>query len=210
MLFSIVTKIENPRNREDLKKCVDSIMHYHPNEQIVIVDSDSNDKSYIEEYNKIHNVRVEDIQNKGYEAGAMWHVYNNYPSDTYVFLQDSMVLNRNLDEFRDSNLKVIKLYENWWGSLPEDREFAKEELKKTNYQYREENFSMVQFNSFLIKRTVLVTLQENGLDKVIPYNKFGSCSMERIMGIVLTDMGLTSPESILPPNTISKKWRNRK
>jgi len=212
MLFSIVCKCIEQKHKQDLIRCVNSIRKFHPQNPIVIVDSDSPDKSYMDEIKStVNNVHIEDISNTGYETGAMWHVYENYPHyETIVFLQDSMELTRSLDEFEDSQLKVINLHNNWFGALPQDREFAQKELPKTNYQYREDNFKMVQFNSMIIKRTILDTLKENGLNKVIPTNKFGSCAMERILGIVLTDMGLTTPDSILPNGTIKKIWRSRK
>jgi len=54
---------------------VKSIRKFHPTEKIVIVDSDSDDKSYFSALEK-YNVIIEDIGNKNWMVGAYW--YSSY------------------------------------------------------------------------------------------------------------------------------------
>lgn len=210
LVFSIVTKCITPVHVEDVVKCVESIRRFHPNEKIVIVDSDSPNRSYMDKVRHTNNLYIEDIKNTGYEAGAMWHVYNNYVAENYVFMQDSMQLTRSIEPFIGSELKVINIIKDWFGANNGDHEFAKEYMPKSKYVYRDSNFKMVQYNSYLIKRKILDQLKDNDFDKIIPYDKHGSCAMERITGIVFTDMGLLEHDYLFPRGTFHKIWRSRK
>ena len=68
LVFSIVTKCITPVHVEDVVKCVESIRRFHPNEKIVIVDSDSPNRSYMDKVRHTNNLHIEDIKNTGYEA----------------------------------------------------------------------------------------------------------------------------------------------
>jgi hypothetical protein len=65
-IFSIVSKCDTNDDVIFFEKCFNSIKQYHPNDEIVIVDSDS---SLTEHYNKIkdlENVYILEIKNKNY------------------------------------------------------------------------------------------------------------------------------------------------
>ena len=63
---------------------VDQILNYHPNEKIVVVDSDSDDKSYFQTLQR-KGVVIEDIKNKNRELGAYWHAFKKYPHEDHYF-----------------------------------------------------------------------------------------------------------------------------
>ena len=210
MIFSIVCKCISQVNKEDIINSVRSIRRYHPEDLIIVVDSGSPDKSYFDSIREVNNLIIEDINNLSYETGAMWFVYEKYHSDVYVFMQDSMTINRSLNEFKDSNIKVINVYNAWMGANSGDKDFAKREMEKTQYTYREDNFKMVQFNSLLVKRNVLDKLKNKGFNNIVPLDKHGSCAMERVLGIGLTDEGYLNNDYLFPPNTFTKIWRHRR
>lgn len=209
MIFSIVCRCEKEINKQDIINVVKSIRHFHPIELIVIIDSNSPDKSYFDDLKDVFNLKIEDIGNDGYETGAMWYVYEKYVSDTYFFMQDSMELKKSLNEYMSDDVRVINTYVDWKAGKPEEKEFAKLNMLKSDYEYKENNFAMLQFNSLLVKRHVLDKLKQKNFHKIIPYDKVGSCAMERILGMALTDDGHDLKNKLFKPGTIEKIWRNR-
>lgn len=208
MTFGITCRCENNTNLNDIRKCVDSITKFYPNSKIVIVDSNSPNKEYMNLFNNNNNVIIEDIANKNYEAGAIWYVYDNHIDDKYIFLQDSMVLETTLDEYLDKDFTAINYYEGWKDGKPPEKEFARKSMESTPYIYMEDNFKMVQFNSFLVSRKIMSILKENKVDNIKPFDKNGSKAMERIWGMIFTQEGLTTNPTF--KNNISKIWRQRK
>ena len=81
----------NHNNAKFIPQCINSIINFHPNEKIVLVDSDSHNKEY---FNKLpKNVIIADIGNKNYMEGALWYCYEKSPEEDFFYLiQDSMSL----------------------------------------------------------------------------------------------------------------------
>ena len=77
---------------------IKKIQEFHSESTIILVDSDSDNKEYLEEVSEL-GVIVEDVQNKRYEAGAWVYAFDKYEAefDIFVFLQDTMVLKKPLD-----------------------------------------------------------------------------------------------------------------
>jgi hypothetical protein len=89
---------------------IPQIRKFHPFEEIVVVDSDSEDKSYFEII-KIYNVIIEDVKNKGFQIGAYWHTFKKYPNRPfYYFMHDSMIVKANLDNYKNKDLTLIATY----------------------------------------------------------------------------------------------------
>ena len=89
---------------------VEQIRSFHPTEEIVVVDSKSDDKSYFDQIRKQRAI-VEDIGNTCYDMGAYWHAYKKYPNEPYYyFMHDSMKVKANLDElFKPDEVEVKKV-----------------------------------------------------------------------------------------------------
>ena len=64
-------------SKSPIIECVKSIRRHYPNDLIVVVDSDSDDKSYFEEVGK-YDAIVEDVSNKNFVNGALWHCFKKY------------------------------------------------------------------------------------------------------------------------------------
>ena len=71
-LFIILT-----RNSNFVIDCVESILKYHPEDEVIIVDSDSDDLSYVTKL-KAKIKKIDLIKNKNFMDGAIWHTYENY------------------------------------------------------------------------------------------------------------------------------------
>ena len=71
-------------------RCIESIRRTNPKADVIVVDSDSPNRSYI---NKI-DAEVLDIHNRNYAWGAYWQGYRHKRgSDLYVCIHDSTVVN---------------------------------------------------------------------------------------------------------------------
>ena len=90
--------------------CTNSILEYYENPKIVVVDSDSPDKSYFD-YLKSKSIEILDVKNKNYDTGAYWLAfkkYNNY--DHYYFLQDSIKIKENLSIYEKNDLTSFRYF----------------------------------------------------------------------------------------------------
>lgn len=83
-------------SRPVIYDCIASIRLYHPDSEIIVIDSGSKDKSYFQEITKL-NVVVKDVNNRFFDTGAYWYAYENFPEyDFFFFLHDSIVLNKSI------------------------------------------------------------------------------------------------------------------
>lgn len=90
--------------------CVRSIKENHPESPILIVDSNSPDKSYFK-LNQLENVEIADIGNQNYDTGAYWYAYKNKPNyDSYIFLQDSIYIKKPLYQYLSNSLTSIRFF----------------------------------------------------------------------------------------------------
>ena len=97
-------------SNEAIFNCTNSILKLYENPNIVIVDSDSPDKTY---FNKIrsNNVEILDVKNKNYDTGAYWIAFNQFNDfDNYYFLQDSTIIKENLSSFESNNLTTFRYF----------------------------------------------------------------------------------------------------
>ena len=117
-MFVIPCKYNN--NYPFIIGLVKDIRFYHPKDKIVIVDSDSNDKSYFDEVKK-YDVIIEDSQNINWMIGAYWYVYKKYPNEEfYFFMHDSMKVKDNLDYLKEKDLTTIMYFNRNIGNFNSD------------------------------------------------------------------------------------------
>jgi hypothetical protein len=78
---------KNPTNV--LLNTIKNLELFYPDFDIVIVDSDSSDKTA---YDKLRSdIKIEFVKNKGWELGAWYHAYTKYNTyDIYMFIQDTL------------------------------------------------------------------------------------------------------------------------
>ena len=160
---------------------------YMPDEKIVVVDSNSDDKSY---YSFLDGIDIIE-GNINYEAGAIWKVFEKYPNEEYyLLLQDTTIPITNLiTELKDNDVIGFWYTDNWESDMEGCREWAIKNIKLTDIEYISYGFKSILFNLFAAKNHVLKELKEKGFDKVLPTDKVSSASMERLWGIVFKQMG---------------------
>ena len=209
-IFSITTRCEEDIHTQLPINCVKSIREFYPDSEIVIVDSNSPNRNHIPILIEMGCI-ISDFNNINYEAGSIWDTFNKFNRDIYIFLQDSMVLLGNIDEFINKELTVIGgIIPNWEGCNMTHVDWVRNNIVKSDYSFLENGFNILQYNSMIVSREILDKFKSKNLDKILPINKTGSCGMERIFGIALLLDGHTINENIkLPENLIQKTWINR-
>ena len=88
--------------------CTNSIIEHYNEPNIVVVDSDSPDKSYFSKLRQ-KSINVLDAKNRNYDTGAYWIAFkkfNNY--EHYYFLQDSVKFKKNLTDHEKNDFTSFR------------------------------------------------------------------------------------------------------
>jgi len=204
-IFSISTRCETDAHTQLSINCVKNIRNFYPDSEIFIVDSNSPIKNHIEPLKEMGCV-ISDLENINYESGAMWDTYNKFEKDSYIFLQDSILLLNNIDEYIKKDVSIFgRIYSNWAGCGQEHIDWINQNLLNSNYSIPEQGFNLVEWNSFIVSREILNKFKQKNLDKIKPTNKVGSCGMERILGIALNSEGYIINDEIRIPENFYQK-----
>ena len=90
--------------------CTDSILNNYNKPKIIVVDSDSPDKSYFDKL-KSKSIEVLDAKNRNYDTGAYWIAFNKFNDyDHYYFLQDSIKIKENLISYERYSLTTFRYF----------------------------------------------------------------------------------------------------
>jgi hypothetical protein len=188
-LFVIPTKEDSY-----IFECVERINRYHPDADILIVDSDSDNKNYMQTINKNYkNVMVSEFKNKNYEYGAILHGFLNYKDkyDIFFFIQDSIFIKKTIDstmleentawvfsKFRPCKLTIK-------GSDPDH--LYPDFFNHPKYvEPRQGAQNHVQYNSFIIKSKTFNKCINSEIFSMIggPKTKIGSMTWETLWTII--------------------------
>lgn len=89
-------------------ECIDRIKTHHPDDKILVVDSASEDRSYI---TKIKGADVALIENKNYSLAAYSYAYNTYRHEQYFYcIHDSLLVNSSMKQFEQQPLTVLRYF----------------------------------------------------------------------------------------------------
>jgi len=173
------------KENDTIFKCVDSIKRFYPNEKIVVVDSCSDDKSYFSQLNVFDIIEG----NSNYEIGAYLKAYEKYDSEEiYYNIHDSLILNNTIPkEYINRGLVTIQWFDNVWDDY-EQQNWAKQIFNIHKLQYNE-NFYGCFGTMFICVNSIFKKLLECGVSNFRPTNKKQSCGMERVLGILFTNLG---------------------
>ena len=91
-------------------ECVKSIQKHYKSAKIVVVDSNSPDKTYFQRL-KEKKVTVYNAKNKNYDTGAYWFAYNKFKKASFFyFLQDSVIFKKNLSNYEKNDLTTFRYF----------------------------------------------------------------------------------------------------
>ena len=164
---------------------VREIREHHPEEKVVVVDSNSTDKSYFKALEDLQ-VMVEDIGNENWMIGAYWHAYKKFPDeDYYYFLHDSMRVKANMDYLKINPLvtlchfdRSISNFNNWSGRVESELGILYSRDGKGCYG-----------PIFFCKNEVMRKLEFLGADNLLPTNKQETGFCEGMYGFLFEYLG---------------------
>lgn len=168
---------------------VESIRKFHPEEKIVVYDSNSEDISYIYPlFLQYGNIWIEEGNNH-YGDSALWNAYNSFPNEQFFYLfQDSMIVKQNLDYLKEKDFTSFMHfdYPEKYDSI-EQKEYCKSQIEKTELTWCDDYVGLFGI-TFYCKRSVLTELKNKGLDKCLPISKIEMQGSERVWGIALKNI----------------------
>ena len=188
-----------------IRECVKSIVKHHPEEKILVIDSFSQDDSYLEELSEIPQVIVHPEKNNQYPVGAWLKAVKSYPDeDVYVLVHDSFYLNSSLDEFFNGDGEAYT-FQYFWDRisassyLPGFIDYFNNILSNTKYRKPslDEKIYGVQMHLNLMKNSLVKRVLASGLfddDHFYLDNKIHDNVWERLLGIILTQEGFCPSE----------------
>jgi hypothetical protein len=186
--------------KSPIKECVKSIVELHPNEKVVVVDSDSGDKSYFQDIQKYDNVIILDCKNNNRVCGSFYEAYKNFPDeDTYVLVHDSLTFKKSIQNFIDSEIECFSLMYfvehviNW--AFQHDP-YSWNILDNSDYE-RPINGSVTGCFGpmFIVKNRIVKNMEKKGLFKNLTVSNKTECAMwEKIFGEVFRQEGYCPTE----------------
>jgi glycosyltransferase involved in cell wall biosynthesis len=166
---------------------VDDIRKYHASEEILIVDSDSPDKSYFTKVMEYSNVIVADVRNPHYFVGAYKYAFMNFGCDFYYMMHDTMRVKANLDFLKERDLSIMATFDRTVGGDTWNN------LSSWVHENTGETFNPnglgVYGCIFFAKHHVLNKLYNSGIQNFMPNNKHEACISERLYGWAFENMG---------------------
>jgi hypothetical protein len=200
---------------------VPQIRVFHPHEKIVVVDSDSEDKSYFREIEK-WDVVIEDVKNHNWHHGAQWHCFNKFPDEQFFFcLHDSVIVKNNMDYLKDEPLTILYHFPR---TLNDSFNFWKDRIvNETSFKTYTNDGKGCFAGMFMCQRWVMEKLKEAGVDKLLPSNKPETGYLEGAYGFFFEQLGFdlakcalygdfcadfsdTGRCKALPPHTTEWQW----
>jgi hypothetical protein len=185
-----------------LFSALESIIRFYPDQKIVIVDSDSDDKSYYDRAKKMSsNIIIEDIKNRNYIDGAIWHCFKKYTEENFFYVfQDSIEVLQHLGNLELNDVTIIATFrlqynEQMYGSSM--RAWCMDQIAKTDYDFIED-YEPVFGSCLFIHRHLLDRIAMKGGDKILPTNRLELEGTERTWGMILHQEGYEKIPSLIP------------
>lgn len=187
---------------------VESILKFHPTEKILIVDSYSDNDSYLKHFDKYENVIISKFKNKHYECGALYYAYEEFPNENYyALIHDSIILKRDWNEFLHNDKTYNLMYFEEMGPF-QDREYdhVSKVISLTNYDYHYNKGHYGFLGSMgVYKKDAIERFNEKGLLKAfLPNDKFESQMTERICCICLVQDGYNVTQNSIEGDYIKR------
>jgi hypothetical protein len=172
-----------------LNNLTDIDLHGH---EVLIVDTNSDDPEYITFFESCKNEYPQFIfERKNYtcwDSGAYIHAYRNYPSEKYIFLQDSLTItNRKLIPMWDAFLDIYDVVPfinfGYWYESEEQKLFGEAGLPEHKTMPIDSIFGPI----FGVRKTTMDSLPAEWL--IEPMNKLQGCGMERRWSYMFHSVG---------------------
>jgi hypothetical protein len=155
------------------------------------IDADIVDECFLATVEHMPDEEFHAIHTSNYEAGAYWEAYKRYPNEDFFYLiHDSLIVQEDLSRYKENECTILMTERDWYGAGPQHKEWAKEQLALTDYDYMDTGFPLVFGSIMFCQRSVLDRLHAKNFHKIMPTCKMHSQAMERIWGIALAQEGI--------------------
>lgn len=196
-----VVACRNEAEQPIVYECITAIQTHHPDAKILIVDSDSPDKSYFD-WATERGCNVADIKNHGYAHGAFRFGIRAYPNEPfYNLIFDSVIVTTNLDYLQDRPFTAIRHWSqndhDWgWDSHGEHLSvWGNRQLRRMGIEYPSAYHGILGPCMF-VSAHVVDELENIGYWDTIIADAYEHCGLERVAGIVLDRLDYSVTESL--------------
>jgi len=180
---------------------VESIRKYHNDEKIVVVDSDSDNKSYFKDLYQL-NVHVMNIQNRNWMIGAYWSAFNAFPDEEfYYFLHDSMNVKGNLDCFKEKELTILMYFDRKIGNF---NTWGDKITQESKYEYFFDGLGCYG-PMYFCQNKVMSHMKDMGAEKFLPSNKAETGYCEGCYGFFFEEQGFDLKQCSLFGNVLENE-----
>jgi hypothetical protein len=195
------------KEKSQIQECIELIKIHHPEEKIVVVDSFSDDITYIKDISKIPNVVILEKQNKNYIIGALWKAYEAFPDEHhYILIHDSMVINKPLTKFLQDDQTYSFLY---FIQEPQSRDQPViDRFVGPNYIHNPGDPMVGIFGTAcILKSDLMKKFINNNLHKTfLPTNKDECMVSERAIGVLFSLEGIDFIKNSVEQKNILEYW----
>lgn len=171
--LTYIIPCHNIESKGYILDCIASMKKLNIDNPIVVVDSASPDKSYMDKI-KAPNITILDIENKNYAFGALWKGIEAVDSAYYALVHDSCTFNTPIDpsvyqgqhfvpfyRFHNQEYSASQKYRDW---------IVKQVQDLCNYQIIDTTIGTL-FGIFVASKKYLTKLKEDNFDKILPTEK---------------------------------------
>lgn len=174
-------------NNPIIFECVRRVQEHHPDDKILVVDSNSHDKSYFDKL----GVEVLDSCNVNYGTNGHYlgwqHLRGKHPF--YYFIFDSLLVNSNMSWFRNGVFVPLRHFNSPPTGMGQDRygvnleEWAGPQLQEHCGLEIPQYYRGVFGPMWLASGWAMNRLEATGVFNILPNDKWQACAMERLIGI---------------------------
>lgn len=186
--FIILRHVNNESVNKYWIKCYDSIRKYYPENQIMIIDDNSNYEFITDK--KLYKVTI--IQSEYIGRGELLPYYyylHNKLFDTAVIIHDSVFINKKID-FSVNNYKMLWSFEHWWDNTDDETKMLKlfnDESLLTFYQTKSLWKGCFGGMSIITHDYLVFINNKYDISKLLDHvlTRFNRMSFERVIGVLL-------------------------
>ncbi len=174
--------------------CVNSIREHHPDDPVLVIDSDSPDRSYMDKV----DAPVIDLHNQHYAHGAFKWAYRNLPDEFFALIFDSLMIKSNLAFLEDRPVTATRHFRqppNSWGT--DDHGYPLKTWAEDQMGWpMPDEFVGIQGPMMFASRSVLDELDREGFWNIKIQSRFQHEGLERLTGILLARLGYDMTNSL--------------
>lgn len=193
-----------------IRECIQSIRQHHPEELIVVVDSNSDDKSYFDYLESIDNLVICDKKNRHYIVGALWQAYEMFPDEHhYILIHDTIIIKKSLDKFISDDKTYSFLYFDDH-SMPPQSQAVLDRFVLPNYSNVAPNPIIGVWGTAAILKNPIMKkfISKNLHNTYLPIDKEECQMSERVLGILLAAEGVDVVANCVEQKNCIEHWNS--